>query len=162
VTQPPDPEPRPRPQYGEYAPPGWVSPNPDAAPPPPAPAVIPALPRPPRAWDRPLTLGLLVLGFFGMLFGVYGGTNLQLVLEQAGAIQGLTVDLPAWTGTAGWLIVVSHVLLYAIAVTVGVNLLRRGRLAFWVPLAAGVVAAIVYNGLVGALGVAAGLLPTLG
>lgn len=165
MTNPPENEkPRPRPEYGEYAPPGWVSPNAADLPAPvPPPSAAPAAPpvAAPRAWDRPVATALLVIGFFGMSLGLYGGLNLQAVLEQAGAMQGVTPSLPAWTPQAGLAIAISHVVLYAVAVGWTLQRLRQNRSAFWVPLGAGIVAAIIYHGITGSLGIAAGLIPGL-
>lgn len=160
MTQPEDSAPRPRPQYGEYAPPGWVSPNADALQAPPPVPPQPATPAP-KSWDRPLTMVLLVVGFFGMLIGVYAGLNIDLVVQQGGLIQGTEPVLPPWSQTAGWVIVGSHVLLYAFAVTTALSRLRAGRPAFWVPLIAGVIAAIVYNAVLMAVGIESGMFGSL-
>ena len=167
MTTPPEnekprPRPRPEPQYGEYAPPGWVSPNAADLPapvPPPGEALIEHPTPKPRAWDRPLSIALLVVGFFGMSFGLYGGINLQAVLEQAAIMQGVTLTLPAWTAQAGLFVAISHVVLYAIAVGWTLQRLRQNRTAFWVPLGAGIVAAIIYHGITGGLGITSGLVP---
>lgn len=108
-----------------------------------------------------MTTALLVLGFGGMLLGVYAGFNLELVIAQGGLIQGTDPVVPSWTGAAGWSIIVSHVILYAVAVIGARSRLQAGRPAFWVPLAAGVVAAIIYNGVLMAVGLASGMFGSL-
>jgi hypothetical protein len=146
------PDRRPRPQYGEYAPPGWVSPvaQPEAEPvddPPPPPVPAPpaaAVQRAPR-WDRSLTIGLLVVGLFGALIGwMIGATvveSLPLALEQYGVKPG---PMPKWLDAAGTALVASHLLLYLLAAGLSIALLRAGRPAFWAPLSAGVIAAIIF------------------
>jgi hypothetical protein len=147
------PEPRPRPQYGEYAPPGWVSPvapPPEAKPvdlPPPAPAPTapPQAVRRARGWDRSLTIGLLVAGLFGALIGWMTGStiveSLPLALEQYGVEPG---PMPEWLDAAGTALVASHLLLYLLAIGLSIARLRAGRPAFWAPLAAGIIAAIIF------------------
>lgn len=122
--------------------------------PPPAPPAAPATP--PRAWDRPLTYALLALGFFGMLIGAYGGTSLGPLVEQAAELQGMTLALPAWTDAAGMVLVISHPALYALGFGIAITRLRQGRLAFWAPLAAGLLAALIYNGVITAIAIAGG------
>lgn len=109
-----------------------------------------------RTWDRPLTYALLVLGFFGMLIGAFGGTNLGPLVEQAAQLQGMTLTLPPWTDAAGFVLVLTHPALYALGFGIAITRLRQGRLAFWAPLAAGVVAALIYNGVITAIALAGG------
>ncbi len=158
------PDPRPRPQYGEYAPPGYVPPNFAPVEPEPALASTPSVPAPPRglpadaavgaapdgtrrtpAWDRGLTIGLLVVGLFGALIGWLIGSDLTralpLALEQYGIDPG---QMPSWLDAAGTALVASHLLLYLLAVGLSIAMLRAGRPAFWAPLGTGVIAAIIF------------------
>ena len=52
--------------------------------------------------------------------------------------------MPEWLDAAGTALVASHLLLYLLAVGLSIALLRAGRPAFWAPLGAGVVAAIIF------------------
>jgi hypothetical protein len=140
MSEPTPPPVPPVPKYGEYAP-GYVPP------PAPAPGADPAAPtaaRPRKVWDLVLTIVLLVLGLFGMLLGVIYGmmfTDPELinqVLQQQG--YGGITD----AGSAPAVLIVSHVVLYLIAVGGALPLLITRRVAFWVPLAAGVLAAIIF------------------
>ena len=147
-------DPRPRPQYGEYAPPGWVSP---AQPPPteldvkrlPPPTGPPIAAPPPvsaeLARDRVLTLALLGIGFFGAVMGLLMGltlrANVLLMLSQYGIDPG---TMPAWLDAAGLALAASHVLLYLAAAGLSAWLLRRGRPASWAPLGAGMLAAVIF------------------
>ena len=150
------PVPRPLPQYGEYA-------DPAAPPPIPTPAPAPAYPgyaetapqygafpdspvKKSRTWDLILTIVLLVVGFFGMLIGVFYGLALSdpAVLQEAMVAQGYE-----WNGEVGSIsavLIVSHLLLYVAAVAISIPLLLKKRVAFWVPLAAGVIAAFIFWG----------------
>lgn len=142
------PDPRPRPKYGEYAPPGWVSPvQPDLTrmPPPAAPTNAPAFARPAAAWDRTLTIVLLVIGFFGAVIGWMTGAGLPESLAPALEQYGITPGpMPPWLETASIVITASHVGLYVAALAISVSRLRRGLRASWVPLAAGILAGIIF------------------
>lgn len=161
-TDPPDePAARPRPQYGEYAPPGWVSPNAaDYGPPPTAAPAAPPTPGTP-AWDRPLTYALLVAGFVGMSIGVFAGLNLELVIQQGGIMQGTDPVAPPWTSTVGWILAASHIILYAVAVTGALTRLQRGRPAYRIPLVAGIIAALIYQAVTLSVGLASGMLGSM-
>ncbi len=149
-------DPRPKPQYGEYAPPGWVSPVPvepagepkldlTTLPPPRPDSMSSALLRPTPAWDRTLTIALLVVGLFGAYTGWQTGGSLGEVitvgLEPYGIQPG---TLPSWLDAAGTAIALSHALLYLAAVGLSISLLARGRRAAWAPLAAGIIAGIIF------------------
>src|SRR5690606_3335750 len=140
-AQPPPPgvqPPPPQPRYGEYAPPGYVPP---AAPP------VAAAPagRRRRTWDVTLTIVLLVLGLFGVLAGLaLGAVYTDAELLDAGFEQQGLGSFDGEVGGAYAIIAVSHIALYLAAVGVAVPLLVTKRIAFWVPLVAGVVAAIVF------------------
>jgi hypothetical protein len=101
--------------------------------------------RPRRTWDLVLTIILLVAGLIGMIIGVaYGLVFLspQLLAETL-AQQGYgqpTIDAAG----PGTVIIASHVILYLLAVGLSIFLLIKKKIAFYVPLAAGVIAAIVF------------------
>ena len=145
---------RPRPQYGELAPEGWSwTPAPDertlATPPAPGPTSVPeTAPRPAGtspAWDRPVTLSLLVFGLLSTFFAVsllsMMTESLQLIYTQLDlgryepdpAVPGLVA-----AGIAG----VSLVWLAAAAGAI--LLLVRGKRAFYVPLIGAVLSAVVF------------------
>ena len=163
-----EPDPRPRPQYGEYAPPGYVSPvqlpsdepaEPDLAtmaPPTgrraerPAPGTTVAagaagLAKPVPAWDRAVTRILLLVGFAGALIGWMTGSTLSESLATALGQYGIDPSpMPEWLDAAGTALALSHALLYLLAVGLTIALRSRGRAAYWAPLAAGIVAAIIF------------------
>ena len=156
-------EPRPAPQYGEYATPEEVAklrgtqspPEPHTRQPEPvrhpAPRPIPrsaerptARPdeRPRRAWDLPLTVGLLVLGFLLTLQSIEGFLNFGSTVSQSVSQAGLDVEFGPEADVAGIILLLIHFALLLAALGVSVALLRAHRLAFWVPLTAGVLATI--------------------
>jgi hypothetical protein len=137
----------PPPQYGERLPAGAQVP---VAPPAYSPTYAAPVKRR-RTWDVVLTVILLVVGFFGMSIGlmyaaVFSDPALvKQVFDQAYSQYGLG----GWNGSVGAapaIIVVSHVALYLAALGVSILLLVKNKIAFWVPLTAGVVAAIIFWG----------------
>lgn len=151
-------QPLPPPAYGErlpdptgaptYAAPTYAAPaygTPGAG------AAYPAPPKRRRTWDLVLTIILLIVGLFGMGIGlIYAAifsdpALVQEVFDQAYGQSGLG----GWNGSVGAapaVIAVSHIVLYLAAVGVSILLLIRNKIAFWVPLTAGVIAAIVFWG----------------
>lgn len=105
-----------------------------------------------RAWDVVLTIVLLVLGLGGMLLGVFYGfafsspALLDDVFRQQG-LNGFSGDV----GATPLVLIVSHVLLYVIAAGVSILLIVKKKIAFYVPLIAGVIAAVVFWGALVAL-----------
>jgi hypothetical protein len=138
----------PVPQYGEYAPPGYQPPPPrpgDLSPvqsSPVAPAAVGGRRR--RTWDVVLTSLLLVLGLIGASLGVVYGVMFTdpALLRDVLADQGYP-GFDAKPGAVPAVLVISHVVLYLIALS-SIGLLATKRIAFWLPLAAGVVAAIIF------------------
>ncbi|MEO6825919.1 MAG: DUF6264 family protein [Microbacteriaceae bacterium] len=170
------PDSRPRPQYGELAPEGWKwvppsdAPNPDGVHPGDnAPAVhkthvsrashppqtlrqqrpgVGAAGRTPPPWDRLVTLLLLVLGVLGLVvgFGILAALpeSIQLLYTQ----NNLGEYTPA--ASVSGIITIGQVCLALILVGAAawsILRLRAKRVAFVIPLAAGVLAAVVLFGL---------------
>jgi hypothetical protein len=151
MSEPTPPPVPPVPRYGEYAPAGYVPPAPAEPAPPvaypqygypmhPAPGV-----RRRKTWDLVLTIVLLVMGFFGMLIGLlYAGIiSDPALMDQLFQQQNLG-DFDGTVGAAPAVIVASHVILYLAVLGGSIPLLISKRVAFWLPLAAGVIAAIIF------------------
>lgn len=106
----------------------------------------PAAPRR-RTWDVVLTIILLVLGLGGLSLGVLYGVIFSSpeLLDQVFQQQGLG----GFDGEIGYgptIIIVSHVVLYLLALGLSILLLVKRKVAFYVPLSAGVIAAIIFWG----------------
>lgn len=142
---------RPRPKYGEYAPlppagvtPPVVSPEPQAAasfPPPTAPVVQPERKR--RVWDVVLTATLLIIGTFDVVTGLgnyadFGGV-IATVFDAQGIGEFTAYETAATVGAAANGI---RITLLVLATVIALMMIARYRIAFWVPLAAGVLAGI--------------------
>ncbi|RQP11972.1 MAG: hypothetical protein EAS51_04130 [Microbacteriaceae bacterium] len=100
-----------------------------------------------RTWDVVLTIILLVLGLGGMLLGVLYGVLFSSpeLLDEGFREQGLG-GFDGEVGAAPLVLIASHVVLYLVALGVSILLLVKKKIAFYVPLVAGVVAAIVFWG----------------
>ncbi|WP_127793955.1 DUF6264 family protein [Agromyces sp. LHK192] len=163
---------RPRPRYGEYAPEGWTwqPPAPRDAP---QPAQSPAAPppaadrftfgggadradgaaRPPvvHPIDRMWTIALLVFGALGAVYNVFSLIALpQSVLQSAQmSAQILGTDPPtSFTAGPAVPVIIGFGAILQLALWIGALLwsrarMRAGRLAWWIPLVAGVAAFIV-------------------
>ena len=142
---PPAPPTRPAPQYGEYAtaeevaalrgvPPeveGPVATTPPAAGP--RPRVSGA-----RRYDRPVTIALLLFGLIN--FVQYAGAMLDFDTFLELATDGTptaSIDFGEAARIGGYVLFGVSLLLFLVAGFVSVQLLRRARVAFWVPLVAG-------------------------
>lgn len=157
---PPVPPAPPVPQYGEYAP-GFVppAPAPEYAAYAPAAGQAPhgqpygaasypqqqAGGRPGKTWDIVLTSILLVLGLIGASLGViYGFVFSSPALLDQSFQQGGLGGFNGTVGAAPGVLIISHVLLYLLALGGAIPLMLTRRVAFWAPLTAGVIAAIIF------------------
>ncbi|WP_165063896.1 DUF6264 family protein [Marisediminicola senii] len=167
---------RPRPRYGEYATPQQQAETVAHSLPPVPPVIMPAdhagavspVPTPPaagttgptapgapgaprtrRRWDLILSVALLAYGLFTVLSGLVQYSNLGAMMQQVYDTQGVgdftEYDLAR---TIGFTLIVVNTVIYAITLYITVRLLRATRLAFYVPLIAGVLASIVTVGLI--------------
>lgn len=153
-------DPRPRPQYGEYATPEEVAalrgtPAPPAVPAPPAgqppaapaPGVAPGSGRPAvsgaRRFDRPVTIALLAFGVINLVQYAAPLLDFANTLDVAMAqtpYGSIDFGEPARVGGLVILGVMSALVVGSTALAAA--LLRRGRIAFWVPLTAGVLVVV--------------------
>lgn len=139
---------RPAPQYGEYATPEEVAAlrglSPD-----PAPTPAPAAP-PPRAaatgrWDRPITIALLAFGVLNLV--QYAGPLLdfEYFLEQSTVgTEFERVDFLDAARVGGVVLFLVCLALLVASTVLAVRRLRRGRLAFWIPLVAGALTVLAW------------------
>ena len=147
-------DPRPRPQYGEYASrddqakaaghpaPSFAPPTvPPAAGPTPAPSARAGTP---RRWDIVLSVALLAYGAVNVVAGFFQFADLGAVLEQVYTRMGIGKYTPTpLAGTLGVVINVTSSVLFVLTALLTTRLLRRGRLAFYLPIIGGVLAWIV-------------------
>ncbi|THG28432.1 DUF6264 family protein [Naasia lichenicola] len=151
----------PAPRYGEYGPrvdqpapaPERAAKQPEepsggsASPEPDSPA---AAQRQPRRWDVIVTVFLLAIGLYVTLSSIPQMLDLSGTLDQVYQAAGygrFTNDSVA--SVVGIVINVVHVVLLILAFAIALPRLRTGRLAFWAPLSAGVIAGIIGAVLIG-------------
>ncbi|WP_308799236.1 DUF6264 family protein [Agromyces silvae] len=157
---------RPRPRYGEYAPEGWSWQPPadettsaDATPAPaPAAATTPAQPapvaqdtpagaaerKPAPAWDRIITIALLVLGAFGAWDSARSMQQLGQQIQTTYNMLGIgDFTPPEWLPTLSVAGIVLQLSLYATVLGLTILRMRRRRIAFWIPLTGGAVSVVI-------------------
>ncbi|KHK98456.1 hypothetical protein LK09_05525 [Microbacterium mangrovi] len=159
---------RPRPQFGEYATPEQqrahirepaseppAPPTPGAPPfsrmPPPA---VPPSPSgraqqvaQPHAADRLVSLMLLGFGAVNVVLSIPQFLNLSALATQTMALQGIPGTFTNTSAAQVWGVVATVVLIagYLCTLTLSLRRLRRGKIAWWVPLAgAAVTYAVVF------------------
>ena len=107
-------------------------------------AVRPATRRRPRRWDLILTALLLGYASVNVIGQLMARDMLSTIVTQFFVAQGIGVYTPtALTTTLGNSLNIVTLTLFAVTVLVTTWMLRRGRVAFWVPIAGGVAATIV-------------------
>ena len=160
----PDPEAERRrrqaPLYGEYATPEEVAalrgpdaeplvPVEPASPPPPTGAPRPGLPPAGHVraagWDGVVTVGLLAYGAVNVVQGLVEFLHFPAFLSGFATAAGMSdVHVPASAQGWGDVLIVAWVLIFLAGAFWAIRRLRRGRIAFWVPLVAGAVASLVF------------------
>lgn len=149
-------EARERPEYGEYATPEEQA---EAMGTPTAPFVQAAIVEPvalaeasaaivrpqPRRWDLVLTIALVVLGAYGVFNGFAANADLAYTITQAYAALGYDGQFPdvERANAVGLTLNIVQPILLILAVSLSSLSLRRGRVTFYIPLAAGVLSTII-------------------
>ncbi|RKQ89173.1 hypothetical protein U746_1502 [Mycolicibacterium mucogenicum 261Sha1.1M5] len=111
----------------------------------------PGYQKPANMGDRIVTILLLVFGGFGALqsaFAMMGMSTMFSLMEDAPGITSLTP--PGWLDVTGKAIGLGLLVLYGLVLVFSIRRLRAGKITFWAPLAAGVLAFIIVVAVVGA------------
>lgn len=118
--------------------------QPPQLPPAPSPAQgFPGGPRRRNPADLAITIVLLVVGAFGALVLAQSMMGLAPSLALvADALELSDFAVPSWVPTAGLVTGLGMFALYAVALIWSIQRMRAKKIAFWVPLAAGVLAVI--------------------
>lgn len=101
-----------------------------------------------RAGDRIATIVLLALGAIGALqlgAACFTMATTFIMLGDTAGIDEFTA--PEWLASAGKVLGVTIFTLYALTLIYSIRRFRSGKLTFWVPLTAGVIAVIIVLGL---------------
>ncbi|WP_043674600.1 DUF6264 family protein [Clavibacter michiganensis] len=126
----------------------------------PAPARVPAPPTEPgrpgylptqeprragRRLDAAVTVGLLAAGALNLLLSLGSYTDLPASISRAFGLLGVpgAYTTTSATGTVGVALLVITVSVFVATAALSVSRIRRGRIAFWVPLVGAVVATLV-------------------
>jgi hypothetical protein len=98
----------------------------------------------PRRWDLIITAIILAYGALNVVSQLFLNSNLSAVIEDFYRVQGIGKYTPTTlSATLGVALNVVTVVLYVVTVVFTVLQLRRGRVAFYIPIIGGVVAIIV-------------------
>lgn len=95
--------------------------------------------------DRMISIALLVFGLYNVITTIMDRDDIATAIDQAYRSMGLSGDYTATalTGTVADITSIVSLALWVAAAGLTVWAIARGRLAFWIPLAAGLLAAIV-------------------
>jgi hypothetical protein len=106
-----------------------------------------------RRMDAAVTVGLLAAGALNVLLSLGSYLDLSTSLSRAFQLMGIAdaYTTTSSTGPVGVAILVVTVAVYVATAAISVRLIRRGRIAFWVPLVGAVVATLVSAVLVSSL-----------
>jgi hypothetical protein len=100
--------------------------------------------KPARRWDLIVSAGLLGYGLFSVISGFPVYADPVTLLNQIAQLQGLGHFSPSALATAlGIVINATSAVIWVVTAAITYRLLRRGRLAFYVPVIGGVLVAIV-------------------
>jgi hypothetical protein len=148
---------RPLPAYGEYATPEQQAAAMGLAYPRPSETTAAVLGTPPnrlqrgvaaqpRRWDLFLTSVLLAYGLWSVISAFFQYSDLSAVAQTFYTTQGIgtfTSDRPSLGAALSVVINSSDVVIFVLVAVVAFRLIRRGRVAFWVPLCGGVIATLI-------------------
>ncbi|QIM19123.1 hypothetical protein G7066_12095 [Leucobacter coleopterorum] len=98
---------------------------------------------PSRMGDRVMTIILLGIGVFGVIicFQTMMGMHASFVL-MGEALEIKDFQVPSWIGTLGTVSAVGFLALFAVTLIFSIQRMRARKIAFWVPLTAGVIAVV--------------------
>jgi hypothetical protein len=95
--------------------------------------------------DRVVTIALLVLGLYNVITTIAGRDGIADQIDRAYRSMGLSGDyaVTPLTGTIADVVAVLFLVLWVAAAGLSSWAILRGKIAFWIPLVAGLVASIV-------------------
>jgi hypothetical protein len=97
-----------------------------------------------RRWDLILTAVILAYATLNVVSQLFLGSTLSTVIEDFYRLQGIGTYTPtSLAGTLGVVLNGVTAVLYVLTVALTVRQLRRGRVAFYIPIIGGVIAMLV-------------------
>ncbi|QIS42598.1 hypothetical protein GW571_10835 [Clavibacter capsici] len=125
--------------------------SPGAAPRPERPAYLPGQDarRAPRRFDAAITIGLLAAGLVNVAGSIGSNADPSRAINQSYALfGGGTYTVTPQTSVIGIAVNVVNVVVFVLAAWIALELVKRKRVAFWVPIAGAVVATVITTALV--------------
>jgi hypothetical protein len=118
----------------------------DAAPRPERPAYLAGQDarRAPRRFDAAITIGLLAAGLVNVVGSIGANADPSRAIDQSYALfGGGTYTVTPQTAVIGIAVNVVNVVVFVLAAWIALELVKRKRVAFWVPIAGAVVATVI-------------------
>jgi hypothetical protein len=105
--------------------------------------------RAPRRFDAAITIGLLAAGLVNVVGSIGANADPSRAINQSYAIfGGGTYTVTPQTSTIGIAVNVVNIVVFVLAAWISLELVKRKRVAFWVPIAGAVVATVITSILV--------------
>ncbi|MDQ0745530.1 hypothetical protein QFZ62_002838 [Clavibacter sp. B3I6] len=100
--------------------------------------------RAPRRFDAAITIGLLAAGLFNVVGSISSNADLGRSLNQSFALFGFgEYTATPQTAVIGIALNVVNVVVFVVTAWIALELVKRRRMAFWVPLAGAALAALI-------------------
>ncbi|RIJ62257.1 hypothetical protein DZG02_02640, partial [Clavibacter lycopersici] len=105
--------------------------------------------RAPRRFDAAITVGLLAAGLVNVVGSIGANADPSRAINQSYALfGGGTYEVTPQTSVIGIAVNVVNIVVFVLAAWISLELVKRKRVAFWVPLAGAVVATVITSILV--------------
>lgn len=105
--------------------------------------------RAPRRFDAAITVGLLAAGLVNVVGSIGANADPSRAINQSYALfGGGTYEVTPQTSVIGIAVNVVNIVVFVLAAWIALELVKRKRLAFWVPIAGAVVATVITSVLV--------------
>ncbi|WP_241535487.1 DUF6264 family protein, partial [Clavibacter michiganensis] len=105
--------------------------------------------RAPRRFDAAITVGLLAAGLVNVAGSIGANADPSQAINQSYALfGGGTYEVTPQTSVIGIAVNVVNIVVFVLAAWISLELVKRKRLAFWVPIVGAVVATVITSVLV--------------
>ncbi|OUE28299.1 DUF6264 family protein [Clavibacter michiganensis] len=105
--------------------------------------------RAPRRFDAAITVGLLAAGLVNVVGSIGANADPSQAINQSYALfGGGTYEVTPQTSVIGIAVNVVNIVVFVLAAWISLELVKRKRVAFWVPIAGAVVATVITSVLV--------------
>lgn len=105
--------------------------------------------RAPRRFDAAITVGLLAAGLVNVVGSIGANADPSLAIDQSYALfGGGTYEVTPQTSVIGIAVNVVNIVVFVLAAWISLELVKRRRIAFWVPIVGAIVATVITSVLV--------------